>query len=140
MYSGMGASAQGMFDSQSQVCGKHLQQRSPEQVLEAHLAAFRSGNAELIACDYHKDAVFMMPGTVVRGRDDIQATFLGFFQAAGPINSLTATSITPEKNAIFMTYKFDSAHIVINDGVDTFVISHGLIVLQTAYLGGFVTR
>ena len=39
-----------------------------------------------------------------------------------------------------MTYKVDSEHNVVSDGVDTFVIEKGRIVLETAYLGGLTTR
>jgi len=121
-------------------CPKQLQHRSPEQVLEAHLAAFRSGNAALMACDYAKDAVLMLPGSVAQGPDQIQAAFAGFFQAAGPLNSLTITSTTVQGGAILMTYKIDSEHILVSDGVDTFVIVKGLIVLQAGSLGGLTTR
>jgi ketosteroid isomerase-like protein len=113
-----------------------LQQRSPEQVLEAHLAAFRSGNAALIACDFAKDAMLILPGSVAQGPDPIQATFAGFFQAAGAINSVTVTSTTTQGGSILMTYKVDSEHIVVSDGVDTFVIEKGRIVLETVYLRG----
>jgi len=134
-----GASAQGMR-SESDACPKQLHLRSPEQVLEAHLAAFRSGNAALIACDFAKDAVLILPGAVAQGPDQIQATFAGFFQAAGAINSVTVTSTTTQGGSILMTYKVDSEHIVVSDGVDTFVIEKGRIVLETAYLGGLTTR
>jgi len=133
------ASAQGMQVSPD-TCPMQLQQRAPEQVLEAHLAAFRSGNAALLAFDYAKDAVLVLPGSVAQGPDQIQATFAGFFQAAGPINSVSATSTTTQGGAILMTYKVDSAHIVVLDGVDTFVIQKGRILLHTAYLGGLTTR
>ena|SRR5215203_630934 len=133
------APAQGMRFTPD-TCPKQLQRRSPEQVLEAHLAAFRSGNAALLACDYDKDAVLILPGSVARGPDEIQATFAGFFQAAGAINSVTVTSTTTQRDAILMTYKVDSQHILVSDGVDTLVIEKGRIVLQTAYLGGLTTR
>ena len=32
-------------------CPRHLHQRTVAQVLNAHLAAFQSGNSELLACD-----------------------------------------------------------------------------------------
>jgi ketosteroid isomerase-like protein len=134
-----GASAQGMRFAPD-ICAKQLQQRSAEQVLEAHLAAFRSGNAALLACDYAKDAVLILPGSVAQGPDEIKAAFAGFFQAAGAINSVTVTSTTAQRDAILMTYKVDSEHILVSDGVDTFVIEKGRIVLQTAYLGGLTTR
>ena len=121
-------------------CPRHLHQRSVEQVMEAHLAAFRSANATLIACDYARNAVFMLPGTVVRGRENIQATFAGFFQSAGAINQVPVTSLTIEDDIALMTYAVDSTHIVVSSGVDTFVIRHGLIVAHTAYLGGLTPR
>ena len=88
-----GAGAQGMRSEQD-LCPKQLQHRSPEQVLEAHLAALRSGNAALIACDYAKDAVLMLPGSVAQGPEQIQAAFAGFLQAAGALNNLVITSTT----------------------------------------------
>jgi SnoaL-like protein len=124
----------------SALCPMQLQQRSPEQVLEAHLAAFRSGNVALIVCDYAKDAIVMLPGTVVQGLDEIESLFAGFLQAAGPILGVTVTSLTSRDNAFLMTYSIDSAHIVVPNGVDTFVIEKGRIVLQSGYLGGLTTR
>jgi len=124
----------------SALCPKQLQQRSPEQVLEAHLAAFRSGNAALIACDYAKDAIVMLPGTVAQGLDEIETLFAGFLQAAGPILGVTVTSLTSRGSAVLMTYSIDSAHIVVPNGADTFVIEKGRIVLQSGYLGGLTTR
>jgi hypothetical protein len=122
------------------VCPRQLQHRSVEQVLQAHLAAFRGANAALLACDYARDATFIMPGTVVRGRDDIQATFAGFFQTAGLINQVSVASMTIEGEVVLMTYSVDSAHLLVAAGVDTFVVRHGRIVAQTVYLGGLSPR
>ena len=133
------ASAQGMRVGDD-ACPKQLHRRSDEQVLEAHLAAFRSGNAALLACDYAKDAVLILPGLVAQGPEQIAAAFAGFFANAGAINSVTVTSTTTQAGAILTTYKVDSAHVLVSDGVDTFVIEKGRIVLQTAYLGGLTTR
>ena len=134
-----GAGAQGIRSGQD-ICPKQLQHRSPEQVLEAHLAAFRSGNAALMACDYAKDAVLMLPGSVAQGTEQIQAAFAGFFQAAGALNNLVITSTTVQGDAVLITYKIDSEHILVSDGVDTFVIEKGRIVLQAGNLGGLTTR
>ena len=122
------------------LCPRQLHRRSTEQVLEAHFAALRSGNAALIACDYAKRAVFMMPGTVIQGREAIQATYAGLLKSAGVLNSLTLTSLTTERDTVLLTYALDSEHIVVSAGVDTFVIEKGRIVLQTVVLGGFATR
>ena len=121
-------------------CPRQLRWRSAEQVLQAHFAAFRSANVPLLACDYAKDALFILPGTVASGRDQIAATFAGFFQGAGAVNSLVILTQTMEDGTALTTYKFDSQHFVVTDGVDTFVIRKGRIVLQTAYLGGLSVR
>ena len=121
-------------------CPIQLQHRSPEQVLEAHLAAVRSGNAALVACDYARTAVLILPGSVAQGPEQIEAAFAGFFQTAGVILSVTTTSMTAQDGAILMTYAIDGQHVVVSAGVDTFVIDKGRIVLQTAYLGGLVPR
>src|SRR5437879_5531651 len=34
------------------------------QVLNAHITAFQRGNAQILACDYADDAVFIMPATI----------------------------------------------------------------------------
>lgn len=122
------------------VCPRQLHRRSTEQVLEAHLAAVRSGNAALIACDYAKKAIFMAPGSVVQGRSAIQATFAGLLQSAGALNSLVVTSSTTHGDTALLTYTIDSQHIVVSAGVDTFVVEKGRIVLHTVVLGGLTTR
>jgi len=67
----------------------------------------------------------VLPASGRTGPDQIQATFAGFFQAAGPINSVTVTSTTTQGGAILTTYKVESDHIAVSDGVDTFVIQRG---------------
>jgi hypothetical protein len=121
-------------------CPKHLAHRSPEQVLQSHAAAFVSGDPALVACDYADDAVFILPGSVASGRDQIQATFAYFFGIAGGRISLSLKSMTVGGNVVLLEYGVDSNHLVVSNGVDTFVIRHGLIVAQTAYLGGLAVK
>jgi hypothetical protein len=125
----------------SPLCPRQLNRRSTEQVLEAHLAAVRSGNAALIACDYGRKAVFLLQGAgAAIGREQIEATFAGFLSQAGPINSVQVTSQTVYEDTVLLTYTIDSQHILVRDGVDTFIIENGRITLQTAYLGGLSGR
>lgn len=122
------------------LCPKQLQRRSPDQVLEAHLAALRSGNAALIACDFAKDAVVLLPGTLAVGVEQIQATFAGLLRSAGALNSLVVTSTTTRDGVILLTYKIDSEHILVAEGADTFIIEKGRILAQTIFLGGVSLR
>jgi len=128
-------------DGSNILCPPQLNRRSTEQVLEAHLAAVRSGNAVLIACDYAAKAVFVLQGGVAAvGREQIEATFAGFLSQAGPINSVQVLSQTVYQDTVLLTYTIDSQHIVVPGGVDTFIIENGRITLQTAYLGGLFGR
>lgn len=127
--------------SSNPLCPRQLHRRSTEQVLEAHLAAVRSGNAALIACDYARKAIFLLQGSAASvGREQIEATFAGVLSQAGPINSVEVTSSTVHRDTVLLTYRIDSQHILVPNGVDTFVIENGRITLQTVYLGGFSTR
>jgi uncharacterized protein (TIGR02246 family) len=121
-------------------CPKDLHQRTVAQVLNAHIAAFQSGNSELLACDYANDAVFVLPGTIARGRASIQAAFAAFFALAGGNIQVTTNSATLADDIALLEYAVTSSHITVSDGVDSFVVDDGLIVAQTAHLGGLVIK
>ena len=121
-------------------CPKHLHQRTVAQVLNAHLAAFQSGNAQVLSCDYADDAVFVMPATITRGRTNIQAAFASFFTLAGGNIQVTTNSSTIADDVALLEYAVTSSHVTVSDGVDSFVIDNGLIVVQTAHLGGLAIQ
>jgi ketosteroid isomerase-like protein len=122
------------------VCPKHLNQRTDAEVLQAHIAAFEAGNAELLACDYARDAVFMLPGSVVQGSASIQSTFGGFFSLAGGNIEVTTRSLTLADGVALFEYAVTSDHVEVVDGVDSFVIEKGLILAHTAHLGGLSVK
>ncbi|NUZ06258.1 nuclear transport factor 2 family protein [Piscinibacter koreensis] len=116
------------------------QHRTPQQVMDAHFAAVRSGELARITADYAPDAVLMLAGSVAAGREQIGSAFSGLLQSAGAIASLAITSLTVHGGYVLLTYTVDSEHMLIPDGVDTFVIERGRIKLQTAHFGGLSTR
>jgi len=121
-------------------CPEHSRQRTPEEVLDDHIAAFVSGDAALVACDYARDAVLIQPGSVAYGKQQIQATFASFFDIAGGNIVVSGHSLTFGESAALFEYSVDSDHVVVSDGVDTFVIRHGLIEVHTAHLGGLLFK
>jgi hypothetical protein len=125
---------------QDSVCPEHPRKRTAQQVLEDHLAAFVRGDAALVACDYARDAVFIQPGAVAHGRREIQATFAFFFGIAGGNITVPVKSLTFAANTALFEYAVDSTHVVVSDGVDTFVGRHGLITVHTARLGGLAVK
>jgi hypothetical protein len=126
--------------SHDSTCPGHPHQRTAAEVMAAHLAAFEAGDTRLLACDYAKDAVFIMAGTVARGRPAIEATFAGFFELAGRNIALDIHAVTSEGPFTLLEYAMDSDHVFVADGVDTLVIKGGLIIAQTAHLGGFMFK
>ena len=117
-------------------CPTHPHQRTATQVLQAHVTAFETGNAQLVACDYAKDAVFILPGSVAQGPNNIEAAFASFFALAGGNIHVTTNSLTLADDVALFEYSVDSDHVIVSDGVDSFVIDNGLIAAQTAHLGG----
>ena len=103
-------------------CLDHAQKRSPEEVLQDHVSALLSGDLDLIACDYDKDAVIITPGNVVSGHDEIKAYFASIFQAMGGPGNLGAVSVTTSGTVLLLEWTLDSPHLVVGDGTDTFVV------------------
>src|SRR2546426_8011157 len=79
-------------ESDESICPNHLHDRTTDQVLQAHAAAFVTGDAGRIACDYAEDAIFILPGSVATGRSQVQATFAYFLGLAGRNRSEEHTS------------------------------------------------
>jgi ketosteroid isomerase-like protein len=125
---------------QNSVCPKHPKARSDAEMLQAHVAAFEAGNAELIACDYAKDAVLILPGAVAQGPASIQSAFAGFFDLAGANIGVVNHSLTLADGVALFEYSVTSDRVEITDGVDSFVIKNGLIVAHTARLGGLSVK
>jgi ketosteroid isomerase-like protein len=109
-------------------------------VIAVTRVSYAEGNSELLACDYADDAVFVMPATVTRGRKNIQAAFASFFALAGGNIQVTTNSSTIADDVALLEYAVTSSHVTVSDGVDSFVIDNGLIVAQTAHLGGLAIQ
>src|SRR5262245_34059824 len=68
----------GFADTKSH-CAAGLASRSADQVLNDHFAAIRSGDLDLILCDYSSNATVMTPGTVITGPDGIRGFYSQIF-------------------------------------------------------------
>jgi ketosteroid isomerase-like protein len=121
-------------------CPRNTYQRTVEEVVNAHLAAFQAGAAQLVACDYANGALFVLPGAVARGPANIEEVFAEFFGLTGGDIVVTVNTLTIVDDIALVEYAVTSEHVVIEEGVDTFVVEHGLISAQTAHLGGLSVR
>lgn len=115
------------------ICPKRLHTRTVVEVLQAHLAAISAGNAALVACDYSREAVFVTPNNVIQGGEIEQFWASTFRSAGGPV-VVNIHSVTVADNVVLVEYSVSSPNIVVNDGVDTFIVNRGVITAQTARL------
>jgi hypothetical protein len=107
-------------------CPRGRQNRTPEQVWAARIAALSVGNIDLAMCDYARNATVVMPGSVLTGRAQIKAGFLAFAQLVN-FAQPEVTSTTFAGPILLVTFTLITNGPSIPDGADTFVIRNGLI-------------
>jgi uncharacterized protein (TIGR02246 family) len=104
--------------------------RSPEEVFAHHAQALGAGDLEEIVADYTDDAVFITPAGVLRGKDGIRAAFTQLLADVPSADWALKTQIY-ENDVLFLEWAATAAATKVEDGIDTFVFSDGLIRLQT---------
>lgn len=104
--------------------------RSPEEVFAHHAQALGAGDLEEIVADYTDDAVFITPAGVLRGTDGIRAAFTQLLADVPNADWELKTQIY-ENDVLFLEWAATAAATKVEDGIDTFVFSDGLIRLQT---------
>jgi uncharacterized protein (TIGR02246 family) len=104
--------------------------RSPEEVFAHHAQALGAGDLDEIVADYTDDAVFITPAGVLRGKDGIRAAFTQLLADVPNADWELKTQIY-ENDVLFLEWAATAAATKVEDGIDTFVFSDGLIRLQT---------
>jgi uncharacterized protein (TIGR02246 family) len=104
--------------------------RSPEEVFQHHAQALGAGDLDEIVADYTDDAVFITPAGVLRGTDGIRAAFTQLLADVPNADWELKTQIY-ENDVLFLEWAATAAATKVEDGIDTFVFSDGLIRLQT---------
>jgi uncharacterized protein (TIGR02246 family) len=104
--------------------------RSPEEVFAHHAQALGAGDLDEIVADYTDDAVFITPSGVLRGKDGIRAAFTQLLADVPNADWELKTQIY-ENDVLFLEWAATAAATKVEDGIDTFVFSDGLIRLQT---------
>jgi uncharacterized protein (TIGR02246 family) len=104
--------------------------RSPEEVFQHHAQALGAGDLDEIVADYTDDAVFITPAGVLRGKDGIRAAFTQLLADVPSADWELKTQIY-ENDVLFLEWAATAAATKVEDGIDTFVFSDGLIRLQT---------
>jgi hypothetical protein len=104
--------------------------RTPEEVFQHHAQALGDGDLDEIVADYADNAVLISPAGVRRGKDGIRAGFVQLLADIPHAKWDLKTQIY-ENDILFLEWAADSAATLVEDGIDTFVFSDGLIRVQT---------
>jgi uncharacterized protein (TIGR02246 family) len=104
--------------------------RTPEEVFAHHAQALGAGDLEGIVADYTDDAVFITPAGIKRGKDGIREAFTELL-ADVPNASWELKTQIYDGDVLFLEWAAISASTMVEDGIDTFVFSDGLIRVQT---------
>jgi len=104
--------------------------RTPQEVFQHHAQALGAGDLDEIVADYTDDAVFITPAGVQRGKDGVRAAFNQLL-ADVPNAAWNLKTETYEGDVLFLEWAADAAQTRVEDGIDTFVFSDGLIRVQT---------
>ena len=113
-------------------CPKMSKHRTAAEVFADRMAALNAGNMDLAFCYYAEDAVVVMPGSVVQGREAIKAAFIQFGSLFGGVIPAPST-VTVEGDVVLVTFSLVTPGASIPDGADTFVIRDGLIRAHTVH-------
>jgi ketosteroid isomerase-like protein len=104
--------------------------RTPEEVFQHHAQALGAGDLDEIVADYTDNAVFITPAGVKRGKDGIRQAFTQLL-ADVPDAAWDLKTQIYESDVLFLEWAADAASTRVEDGIDTFVFSDGLIRVQT---------
>jgi hypothetical protein len=104
--------------------------RTPEEIFQHHAQALGAGDLDEIVADYSDDAIFITPAGVKRGKDGIREAFTQLL-ADVPNAAWELKTTIYENDALFLEWAATAAATKVEDGIDTFIFSDGLIRLQT---------
>ena len=113
-------------------CARHLRQRSPEQVIRAHVAAIIAGDLDAAMCDFAPNAAVILPGQVITGETNIRAGLSGMAAVLGT-GTPTIQTLTVHDDTVLLTFSAYGFPCIIPDGSDTYVVKQGRIVVQTVH-------
>jgi ketosteroid isomerase-like protein len=104
--------------------------RTPEEVFAHHAQALGAGDLDGIVADYADDAVFITPAGIKQGKADIREAFTQLL-ADVPNAAWELKTQIYSGDVLFLEWAAVSAATKVEDGIDTFVFSDGLIRVQT---------
>ena len=113
-------------------CPPGYQDREPGQVVEDLLAAYAARDETLLACNYHPSAHVLNDQGVLVGHVDIVSSYLSLYDVFNGV-SFQVRQLDEFRDTVRVLWRLDAGWVVMEDGVDTFVIERGRIRRQTQH-------
>ena len=104
--------------------------RTPQEIFQHHAQALGAGDLDEIVADYADTAVFITPAGVKRGKDGVREGFTQLL-ADVPNAAWDLQTLIYEDDVLFLEWAATAATTKVEDGIDTFIFSDGLIRVQT---------
>jgi hypothetical protein len=103
--------------------------RTPEQVFGHHAQALMAEKLEDIVADYRDDAILIVQKKVYRGPDGVRQVFTQLLSEVPHAQWEVETVYADD--TLYLEWKARSASSHVDDGIDTFIFSDGMISVQT---------
>jgi hypothetical protein len=105
-------------------------------IVTRHMTAVNNKDIEGAVADYADDAVMILPGKVVEGKDALRALFLAGFARVAPNEGLgMAIERTFQEGKNIVSAPWHKTNEPLN-GIDKFYLRDGKIIVQAVFLSG----
>jgi ketosteroid isomerase-like protein len=104
--------------------------RTPEEIFQHHVETLGAGDLDGIVADYADDAVFITPAGIRHGKEGVREGFTQLL-ADVPDAAWELKTVIYHDDVLFLEWAANCAATKVEDGIDTFVFSDGLIRVQT---------
>jgi hypothetical protein len=111
---------------------EELHTRSCREVLNDHLACREAGNLEQdLLRNYAEDVVLLTPMGSFHGHDGVRESAALLYKAVEHTDGYEYTSIVCGDRVALLEWRCEGEEMAIRDGVDSFLIEDGRILVQT---------
>ena len=104
--------------------------RTPEEVFQHHGEALAAEDLDGIVADYTDDAIFISPDGIKRAKDGVREAFVKLLGDV-PGAKWELPTLLFQDDILLLEWKAESENVKVDDGIDTFVFSDGMIRVQT---------
>lgn len=120
----------GMLTGNVATAADPLSKRTPEQVVDHHIAALLKGDSTALIEDYAADAVIVFATRVLNGKQEIAEMFAAVQRHPATDDDAVMKIESVTRDVVVEAYTHSGPNGVTVSGKDVFVVRHGRIVFH----------